>query len=324
MRKARPRTQTRTSQNLHLRSKAARSLPRNTEHEPDRILIHDIDPQTYLSDLLVTTCPDMLATMLQASINQLLSAQADSQCGADYATVSTDRINQRNGYRHRQLDTRLGTPNIAIPKLRKGTYFSSWLLDNGPYYYLACDALTIKVREGGRVVKTSVLLATGVNKEGYRELLGMQVATSESEASWTAFFGDLHTRGLTQAFMITSDAHLGIQAAIATVLPTASWQRCRTHFAKNFSGMVSKTQWPALSGIFHAIFQQPDAKATWDQAREVIAHCHNRYPDVGDYLEQALDDLLAFTAAPKAVWTKIWSTTPPNDSTAKSVASVTS
>ena len=99
----------------------------------------------------------MLATMLQASINQLLSAQADSQCGADYATVSTDRINQRNGYRHRQLDTRLGTPNIEIPKLRKGTYFSSWLLDNGPYYYLACDALTMKVRESGRVVKTSVL-----------------------------------------------------------------------------------------------------------------------------------------------------------------------
>lgn len=163
-----------------------------------------------------------------------------------------------------------------------------------------------------------------MNKEGYRELLGMQVATSESEASWTAFFGDLHTRSLTQAFMITSDAHLGIQAAIAAVLPTASWQRCRTHFAKNLSEMVSKTQWPALSGIFHAIFQQPDAKATWDQAREAITHCHNRYPDVGDYLEQALDDLLAFTAAPKAVWTKIWSTTPPNDLTAKSVASVTS
>ncbi|WP_411763139.1 transposase [Corynebacterium macginleyi] len=64
-------------------------------------------------------------------------------------------------------------------------------LDSGPYYYLSCDALTMKVREGGRVVKTSVLIATGVNKDGYRELLGMQVATSESVESWTGFFQDL-------------------------------------------------------------------------------------------------------------------------------------
>ncbi|MDK6680808.1 transposase, partial [Aerococcus sp. UMB8608] len=82
-------------------------------------------------------------------------------------------------------------------------------LDQGPYYYLSCDALTMKVREGGRVVKTSVLLATGVNKDGYRELLGMQVATAESTASWTGFFRDLIARGLEGVFLVTSDAHLG-------------------------------------------------------------------------------------------------------------------
>ncbi|MBG9260342.1 transposase, partial [Corynebacterium belfantii] len=69
-------------------------------------------------------------------------------------------------------------------------------LDTGPYLYVSCDALTMKVREGGRVVKTSVLLATGVNVEGYRELLGMQIAPSESVASWTRFFRDLQARGL--------------------------------------------------------------------------------------------------------------------------------
>ena len=183
-------------------------------------------------------------------------------------------------------------------------------LDGGPYLYVSCDALTMKVREGGRVVKTSVLLACGVNVEGYRELLGMQVATAESVASWTGFFRDLKARGLDQVYLVTSDAHLGIQHAIGEVLPNASWQRCRTHFAKNLSSMVPKTQWPTLSAMFQTIFRQPDAAAVWAQAREVVSFCEHRFPHVADYLEEALDELLAFTSVPKAVWTKVWSNNP--------------
>ena len=168
----------------------------------------------------------------------------------------------------------------------------------------------MKVREGGRVVKTSVWLTTGVNAEGYPELLGMQVATSESVASWTGFFRDLKARGLDQVYLVTSDAHLGIQHAIGDVLPNTSWQRCRTHFAKNLSGLVSKTQWPTLSAMFQTIFQQPDAQAVWDQAREVVGFCEQKFPHVADYLEESLDELLAFTHAPKAVWTKVWSNNP--------------
>lgn len=168
----------------------------------------------------------------------------------------------------------------------------------------------MKVREGGRVVKTSVLLATGVNAEGYRELLGMQVATSESVASWTGFFRDLKARGLNDVNLGTSDAHLGIQHAIGEVLPNASWQRCRTHFAKNLSGLVPKSQWPTLSAMFHTIFQQQDAASVWNQAREVVTFCEQKSPHVADYLEEALDGLLAFTHAPKAVWTKVCSNNP--------------
>lgn len=105
------------------------------------------------------------------------------------------------------------------------------------------------------------LLATGVNADGYRELLGMHVATAESTASWTGFFRDLKARGLGDVYLVTSDAHLGIQGAVGDVLPTASWQRCRTHLSKNLSSMVPKTQWPTLSAMFHTmfhtIFQQP-------------------------------------------------------------------
>ena len=334
---------------------------------------HSIDPTTYLDDLLSQASPDLMRQMLQNFINQILSTQADQICGAEYATTSESRTNVRNGYRHRDLDTRVGTIDVAVPKLRTGSFFPDWLLerrtraeralttviatcylkgvstrrmndlvaslginnlsksqvsemakdldqmvedfrtrplDSGPYLYVSCDALTMKVREGGRVVKTSVLLATGVNAEGYRELLGMQVATSESVASWTGFFRDLKARGLNEVYLVTSDAHLGIQHAIGEVLPNASWQRCRTHFAKNLSGLVPKTQWPTLSAMFQTIFQQPDAQAVWDQAREVVGFCEQKFPHVADYLEESLDELLAFTHAPKAVWTKVWSNNP--------------
>ncbi|WP_299139259.1 IS256 family transposase [uncultured Corynebacterium sp.] len=334
---------------------------------------HHIDPTAYLEELLTQASPDLMRQMLTDFINQILSAQADTVCGADYATVSAERTNTRNGYRHRQLDTRVGSIDVAIPKLRTGAFFPDWLLerrsrtkralttviatcylkgvstrrmndlvaalginnlsksqvsqmakelddmvddfrtrrlDQGPYHFVSCDALTMKVREGGRVVKTSVLLATGVNADGYRELLGMQVATAESTASWTGFFRDLIARGLTGVFLVTSDAHLGIQAAVGDCLPQASWQRCRTHFAKNLSAQVPKTQWPTLSAMFHTIFQQPDAASEWAQAREVIEFCQQKFPHVATYLEECLDELLAFTAAPRAVWTKIWSNNP--------------
>ncbi|WP_257183680.1 IS256 family transposase [Corynebacterium cystitidis] len=334
---------------------------------------HHIDPTAYLEELLTQASPDLMRDMLITFINQILSAQADTICGAEYATVSQDRVNSRNGYRHRQLDTRVGSIDVAIPKLRTGSFFPDWLLerrsrseralstviatcylkgvstrrmndlvatlginnlsksqvsemakeldtmveefrtrplDQGPYFYLSCDALTVKVREGGRVVKTSVLLATGVNAEGYRELLGMHVATAESVASWTGFFRDLIARGLTGVYLVISDAHLGIQAAVGECLPQAGWQRCRTHFAKNLSGMVPKSQWPTLSAMFHTIFQQENDKQVWKQAQEVVTFCQDKFPDVADYLEESLPEILEFTNTPKAVWTKIWSNNP--------------
>lgn len=287
---------------------------------------HSIDPATYLDDLLAQASPDLMRQMLQGFINQILSAQADTVCGAEYGVASEQRVNHRNGYRHRDLDTRVGTIDVAVPKLRHGAFFPDWLLerrsraeralstviatcylkgvstrrmndsvatlgianlsksqvsrmseeldemvadfknrplDPGGYAYLSCDALTIKVCEGGRVVKCSVLLATGVNADGYREMLGMHVATAESNASWKGFFQDLKARGLRDVYLITSDAHEGIQHAISEVLPDASWQRCRTHFAKNLYEKVPKPQWPMVSAMFQTIFQQPDAQSTW-------------------------------------------------------------
>lgn len=88
------------------------------------------------------------------------------------------------------------------------------------------------------MVKCSIRLATGVNADGHREMLGVH---AESDASWKSLFQVLKTRGLTGVFLITSDAHDGIQYAISEVLPDTSWQTCRTHFAKNFYEKAPKT-----------------------------------------------------------------------------------
>jgi len=229
-----------------------------------------IDPEL-LHEQLAQASPDLMRELLGTFINALLSAQADSVCGAEYGTRTQERVNRRNGYRHR--DTRAGTIDVAIPKLREGSFFPDWLLtrhrraeaalttvvatcyllgvstrrmdklvrtlgitgvsksqvsvmaqdldeqveafrtrplDEGPYTFVAADALMIKVREGGRVVKVAVMVATGVNADGYREVLGTSCATAESGAGWLAVFRDLVARGLTGIALVTSDAHAGL------------------------------------------------------------------------------------------------------------------
>lgn len=151
-------------------------------------------------------------------------------------------------------------------------------LDAGPYLYLSADALTIKVREGGRVVKTSVLLATGINAEGYREILGMLVATAESTASWNGFFRDLKARGPDIVGLITSDAHCGIQHSIGDVFPDASWQRCRTHYAKNLSEVVPKSEWKWVRTMFQSIFDQETSDRVWSQVRAVVDMLDDKLP----------------------------------------------
>jgi transposase-like protein len=218
-----------------------------------------IDPAEFLHDHLAQASPDLMRELLTTFINALLGSDAEAVCGAAYRSRAPERVNSRNGYRHRDLDTRVGTLDVAIPKLRSGTYFPQWLLERrrraeaaltsvvatcyllgvstrrmdklvqslgitglsksqvsvmaqdldvhvadfrtgplyaGPYTFVAADALTMKVREGGRVLNVSVMVATGVNRDGHREILGIQVATTESGAGWLAFLRDLVARGL--------------------------------------------------------------------------------------------------------------------------------
>ena len=226
--------------------------------------------------------------MIPAMANALISAQADQLCGAEYGERSPQRSNRRNGYRTRDWDTRAGTVELAVPKLRHGSYFPDWLLthrrraeqalvtvvatayllgvstrrveklaeqlgikslsrsqvsemathldaqvaafrdrplDAGAYTFCWVDALTVKVREDGRVVNVHALIATAVNADGHREILGLDVASDEDGAGWLAFLRGLVARGLSGVQLVISDAHPGLVAAIGSALPGASWQR---------------------------------------------------------------------------------------------------
>jgi len=103
-------------------------------------------------------------------------------------------------------------------------------LSESEYPFLIVDALVIKIREDHRVRSRRVLLAIGVNQEGYREVLGLQIGNGESEASWSDFFIWLKGRGLNGVDIVTSDDHQGLKKAIETHLQGTTWQRCQTHF----------------------------------------------------------------------------------------------
>jgi transposase-like protein len=183
-------------------------------------------------------------------------------------------------------------------------------LDNGPYRHLWLDALVVKCREGGRVVNVAVVVATAVNKDGHREILGTDVLTTEDGAGWLAFLRNLVSRGLSGVELVTSDAHQGLKDAIAATFTGASWQRCRTHFMCNLLTRVPKSMASFVATLVRSIFAQPDAESVWTQHRHVVQQLEPRFPQAAALLENAAHELLAFTAFPKAHWTQIWSNNP--------------
>ena len=323
-------------------------------------------------ETLASASPDVLREMIREFAQRMMDADVEVACNAGYGEVTPDRVNSRNGYRRREWDTRAGTIELAIPKLRAGSYFPAFLehrrraeralasvvatsyllgvstrrveklaaslgvvglsksqvsamaaeldelvegfrsrpLDGGPYTFIWIDALTQKVREGGRTVNVHCLIATGVNAAGYREILGIDVTSSEDGAGWLAFLRGLVARGLSGVQLVISDDHAGLVNAIAAVLPGAAWQRCRTHYHRNLLTRVPKSAQPWVSTLVRTIFEQPDADSVQAQHGQAVAALEAKLPQAAAHLDQARDDILAFTAFPREVWRQIWSNNP--------------
>jgi transposase-like protein len=346
----------------------------HVETKENEVAAGDIVPVdgAYFEQTLASASPDVLREMIRGFAQKMMDADVQVACNAGYGEVSPDRVNSRNGYRRREWDTRAGTVELAIPRLRAGSYFPEFLehrrraeralasvvatsyllgvstrrveklaaalgvtglsksqvsvmageldemvagfrsrrLDAGPYTFVWIDALTQKVREGGRTVNVHALIATGVNADGKREILGLDVTSSEDGAGWLAFLRGLAARGLSGVQLVTSDCHQGLRDAIASVLPGAAWQRCRAHYARNLLTKVPRSAQPWVSTLVRTIFEQPDAASVRAQHHQVVSALEAKFPAAAAHLDDARDDILAFTAFPREIWRQVWSNNP--------------
>src|SRR6201993_5182289 len=301
---------------------------------------------------------DLLREMIGFAAQRLMELEGEGQTGAAYGEKSPERLAQRNGYRDRMWETRAGTVELRIPKLRKGSYFPGFLeprrlaekaltavvqeayvqgvspravddlvkamgmtgisksqvsrlcgeIDEkvkaflsrpieGDWPYLWIDATYVKVRQSGRIVSVAVIVAVGVNSDGRREVLGMDIGPSEAKTFWTEFLRKLARRGLCGVKLVISDAHEGIKAAVTKVLH-ATWQRCRVHLMRNLLAHAGRQGRGVVSAFIATAFAQEDADAARAQWRQVADQLRPKVAKLAALMDAVEADVLAYMSFP--------------------------
>ena len=325
-----------------------------------------------LADKIVetaTAAEDPLRAMAEMLADFVMEAEVTQKVGAEPHERTPERKGYRNGHRERRWDTRLGTLNLQVPKLREGGYVPAFIehrkrseqalvsviqeavvqgvstrkieavlaefgiagvsagqvsqlcagLDEkvqqfrerrlGESRYVWVDAIYEKVREDERVESMAVVIATGVNPQGRREVLGLDVIPTETEEGWAQFFKGLKERGLNAVQLVVSDAHGGLKNAVRKVLK-AEWQRCKVHFYRNVLVQVPKRGQAEVTEAMKAVFVQRDEKSAKQKAAEVVRQFQNRYGKAMEIFEAGIDDVLSYLHYPAAHRTRISSTNP--------------
>jgi putative transposase len=317
-----------------------------------------------------TTDGDFLREMISFTAQRLMELEVETLTGAAPGVRTPDRLNHRNGYRDRDWETRAGSVELRIPKLRKGSYFPAFLeprrmaekaltaviqeayiqgvstrsvdglvqamgmsgisksqvsrlcgeIDEkvqtfltrpleGDWPYVWLDATYVKVRQTGRIVSVAVTIAIGVNNDGRREVLGMDIGPSEAETFWTEFLRKLTRRGLRGVKLVISDAHDGLKTAITKVV-SATWQRCRVHFMRNLLAHAGRNGRRVAAAFIGTAFAQEDVVAARIQWRKVVNQLKPSLPKLAAFMDDAEDDVMAYMDFPAAHRTKLHSTNP--------------
>ena len=304
---------------------------------------------------------DLLRNIVEWILQELIELEFNDQIGAERYERSEDRQGYRNGFRERDLFTRVGRITLRVPRDREGS-FSTQLFEHyqrsekalvlalqesylqgvstrkmrriteklcgvefskdqvsrmvqaldeeldpwrkrsleQPYPYLMVDARYEYVRENGHVESDGVLTVKGVNAPGYREIIGIDAAPGEEEATWGAVFEDLLERGLDSrsVLLVVSDEHRGLKSALRRYFPAAIWQRCQTHYQRNAGSKVPRRERDQIHSQLRDVFDAPDLKQAWQRANRLIEEWDVTYPDLSAWLEETIADALAVFALP--------------------------
>ena len=302
---------------------------------------------------------EAFSKLLEEIFNQVLLSQSTEQIGAQPYERTEGRTAYRNGFRYRQLTTRVGALTLRVPRHRNG-HFSTELFAryqrseqalvlammemviNGVstrkveqiteelcgkkfskstvsalcknldpmveafrtrplhchYPFLMVDAIYVKVRENGRIQSRGLLIAIAVNEEGHREIIGFQLANSESESSWGELFSSLKDRGLKNVDLVTSDDHKGLVNAVRRHFQGTSWQRCQTHFSRNMLDHTPKALQPEVKEELRRLYESVDLESARKVRDQIIKTYESKAPKATALLDEAFDDITAVLALP--------------------------
>ncbi|MGV9995379.1 IS256 family transposase [Streptomyces sp. NPDC003374] len=316
---------------------------------------------------------ELVRVLAQRILQELIEAEATSFIGAEPGEHTETRTNLRNGHRGKTLTTQAGDLDLAIPKVRTGSFFPSLLerrrridralyaviveayvhgvstrsvddlvralgadsgisksevsrlcadldveltafrtrpLDHTRFPYIYLDATYCKARVNHQIVSQAVVIATGITEDGGREVLGLMVGDSETEAFWSEFLRSLRERGLSGVRLVIADHHSGLVKAVRKVMLGAGYQRCRVHFLRNVFAVIPKDSAEMVAATIRTIFAQPHAAAVRAQLDTVADMLGRQFPKVRAMLLEAKEDLTAFADFPDRHWKKIQSTNP--------------
>ncbi len=309
-----------------------------------------------------------LGELVESVLNQVLEAQAEEQLGAGRYERCEARTGYRNGYRTRQLYSRVGPLTLRVPQFRDGSFsteifqryqrseqalvlalmemvvngvstrkvskiteelcrtsFSKSTVSRlcaaldarvrafnerplGSFPFLLIDALYVKAREDERIVSKAGLLVSGIDAEGYREVLGLRMGDRESEGFWRDMFDWLKGRGLHGVAFVVSDEHKGLVGAVRRCFQGAVWQRCQVHFGRNVLSHTPSRHKDALAEGLKRIFRSETAAEAREKAHALMEEMAQKVPRAMTCLEEGLEDALAVLSLPEKYRRRLKST----------------